>query len=52
MSYETKIFLLTIAGSIILAAAYLHIQDLLYTRARDDPLLNASETVLRDGIAL
>lgn len=37
MSYETKIFLLTLAGSIVLAAAYLYIQDLLYIRVTGRP---------------
>ena len=47
MSYETKIFVLTLAGSIVLAAAYLYIQDLLYIRATGRP---ASEREL-DRIA-
>lgn len=37
MSYETKILVLTLAGSIVLAAVYLYIQDLLYIRATGRP---------------
>jgi hypothetical protein len=37
MSYETKILILTFAGSILLAAGYLYVQDLLYMKATGRP---------------
>src|SRR5215831_19415506 len=37
MGYEAKVFLLTLAGSVVLAAAFLYIQDLLYVRATGRP---------------
>ena len=37
MSYEIKIFVLTLAGSVLLAAAYLYIQDLLYIKTTGLP---------------
>ena|SRR5215467_13692837 len=37
MSYETELFVLTLAGSVVVAAAYLYIRDLLYTKATGRP---------------
>ncbi len=31
VGYETKILILTFAGSVLLAAAYLYVKDLLYS---------------------
>ena len=42
MSYETKIFILTFTGAVLLAATYLYFQDLLYTKVTGRP---ASERV-------
>jgi hypothetical protein len=33
VSYEVKVFVLTLAGCVLLAAAYLYVQDLLYIKA-------------------
>ena len=42
MSYEAKLLALTLAGSVLLAATYLHFQDLLYIKITGRP---ASERV-------
>ena len=47
MSYETKIFALTLAGSVLLAATYLYFQDWLFTRVTNLPAFERE----RDRIA-
>ena len=37
VSYETKILVLTFTGSVLLAAVYLYIQDLLYNKVTGRP---------------
>jgi hypothetical protein len=38
VSYETKVLILTFAGSVLLAAVYLYVTDFLYTKATGRPV--------------
>ena len=38
MSYDTKILVLTFAGSVLLAASYLYVTDFVYTKATGRPV--------------